>query len=132
LVENHFPTENDLLDRIAVCLSGMAAEAVVFESRSIGSGGTFGSDVERATSIARRMVGSYGLGKTPIFISSVEGIQGTPLPDALESEAVSILETQYARVFSTLKNERERLIALAADVVSNRLVTIERASGIDG
>lgn len=132
LVENHFPTENDLLDRIAVCLSGMAAEAVVLESRSIGSGGTVGSDVERATSIARRMVGSYGLGKTPIFVSVVEGIRDTALPNVLEMEVIDILQAQYSRVVARLTNEKEQLVALAADVVSNRSVKIERTSSTRG
>ncbi|PTM91968.1 AAA family ATPase [Mycoplana dimorpha] len=60
LTEDHVPTETSLLNRMAVGLAGMAAEAAVFGDRSLGSGGTIGSDIERASSIARRLVGSYG------------------------------------------------------------------------
>ncbi|MGO8661538.1 hypothetical protein ACC805_12260 [Rhizobium ruizarguesonis] len=60
---DHFPTETTVFNRIAVSLAGMAAELVVFGDRSIGAGGIVGSDIERATAVARRMVGIYGLGK---------------------------------------------------------------------
>lgn len=65
LQDDNLPTETVLLDRIAVSLAGMAAEAAVFADRSLGAGGLIGSDVELATGIARRMVGSYGFGGTP-------------------------------------------------------------------
>lgn len=127
--DDHFPTESSLLNRIAVCLSGMAAEAVVFNNRSVGSGGVTGSDIERATAIARRMVGSYGLGKSPVFVGSVEVVGDTQLRHGLDEEVVEILQTQYERATAILKNEKERLLELAADVVNNPTVTIERRSG---
>ncbi|MBY3201775.1 AAA family ATPase [Rhizobium laguerreae] len=129
--EDHFPTESGLLDRIAVCLAGMAAESVVFDNRSIGSGGVAGSDVERATAIARRMVGSYGLGKSPVFVTNVELIGSQRLPCRLESEVIEILKTQYERTIAILNSEKARLIELASDVVNNRTVRIERGSDTD-
>lgn len=128
LNEDHFPTESGLLNRIGVCLSGMAAEAVVFENRSIGAGGIIGSDVERATAIARKMVGSYGLGKSPVFISSAELIGDIPLPHDLESEVIEILRSQYQRAVTILASEKTRLVELASDVVANKTVKIERVS----
>lgn len=131
LNHDHFPTESGLLNRIAVCLSGMAAEAVVFENRSIGAGGVIGSDVERATTIARRMVGSYGLGKYPVFITNVDLVGDQLLPQQLETEVVEILQAQYERVITILRNEKGRLVQLASDVVANRTVKIERGSKTD-
>jgi ATP-dependent Zn protease len=126
LTDDHLPTETSLLNRIAVALAGMAAEAVVFGDRSVGSGGVVGSDVERASSIARRMVGSYGLGSTPVFIANVEELAATDLPECLEKEAMEIVGAQYDRVLTMLTEERERLVSLASDAVSHRLVRIDR------
>ncbi|MDW9645888.1 hypothetical protein [Sinorhizobium meliloti] len=81
LVQDRFPTETNLRNRIAVSYAGMAAEAAVFGDRSVGSGSTVGSDVERATSIARRMVGSFGLGKTPIFLGTPKTSQTGRCPN---------------------------------------------------
>ncbi|NKQ88693.1 AAA family ATPase [Rhizobium ruizarguesonis] len=126
LVPDYFPTATTLRNRIAVSLSGMAAEVAVFGDPSIGSGGTIGSDVERATAVARRMVGSYGLGKTPVFMGTVKELADKPLPERLEVEVSQIIGEEYERMLSMMTEERERVLALAADVVTHRMVKIER------
>ncbi|WP_164842950.1 AAA family ATPase [Sinorhizobium meliloti] len=126
LIDDYLPTEATLLNRIAIALAGMAAEAVVFQYRSIGSGGVVGSDVERATAIARRLVGSYGLGKTPVFLGTVEEVVGKPMPESLENEVVETLRVQYERAFNMLVDDRDRVVELAADVVAHGQVKIER------
>ncbi|NKL91699.1 AAA family ATPase [Rhizobium leguminosarum] len=126
LVPDYFPTATTLRNRIAVSLSGMAAEVAVFGDPSIGSGGTIGSDVERATAVARRMVGSYGLGKTPVFMGTVKELADKPLPERLEVEVSQIIGEEYERMLSMMTEERERVLALAVDVVTHRMVKIER------
>lgn len=131
LTEDHVPTETSLLNRMAVALAGMAAEAAVFGDRSLGSGGAIGSDIERASSIARRLVGSYGLGSTPIFIGPVEELDEKGLPENLEKEVSEIVAAQYHRVLAMLTGERDRLASLAADAVNHRSVRIERGATAD-
>lgn len=131
LVEDHIPTESRLLDRIAVALGGMAAEAVVFGDRSIGSGGVTGSDIERATAIARRMVASYGFAGTPLFIGSAEAVSSTTLPRDLEGQMVGIIGGQYDRVLGMLGSERGKLVALAGDAVTYQRVSIDRHTDFD-
>ncbi|MEY9829743.1 cell division protease FtsH [Sinorhizobium fredii] len=126
LTEDHLPTETTLLNRIAVAMAGMAAEAAVFGDRSAGSGGVIGSDVERASSIARRMVGSYGLGSKPVFIATVEELAEKGLPEWLEKEANEIVWGQYDRVFAMLTEELDHVVSLASDAVNHRTVRIER------
>lgn len=128
LIEDHLPTESSLLNRIAIALAGMAAEEAVFGDRSLGSGGMFGSDVERATTIARRMVASYGLGKTPVFIGQADQLGGLVLPASFEDEAIAILKTEYDRVSAMLAGQKGRVIALARDAATHRKVKIERNS----
>ncbi|MCZ7454367.1 AAA family ATPase [Rhizobium rhizogenes] len=131
MAPDRLPTEKGLLNRIAVALSGMAAEAVVFAERSIGAGGTTGSDVERATTIARRMIGSYGFGRIPIFNARVECVCDEPLPAVLEEEVMDILKTQYDRVLRILTEERAKVISLAKDAVSHGVISIARESSSD-
>lgn len=132
LVDHNLPTETVLLNRIAVGLAGMAAEATVFADRSLGSGGIIGSDVEVATGIARRLVGSYGLGETPIFLAIPEELTGKKMPAALEEEAMKILRTQYERVLRILITEKDGIIALAGDAAALGRVRIERQVPGDG
>jgi cell division protease FtsH len=126
LVDDYLPTETTLLNRIAVALAGMAAEAAVFDDRSLGSGGLIGSDIERATAIARRLVGAYGLGKAPVFYASVEEVAGKTLPAGLDDEVTEIVRSQYERVLAMLAHQRDRLLALAGDAAAHGLVRIER------
>lgn len=130
LFEDNLPTETVLLNRIAMSLAGMAAEAVVFGDRSLGSGGLVGSDIEHATSIARRLVGSYGLGDTPFFFATPEELDDERMPPALEAEAMKILREQYERVLGILSREKDQLIALASEAVAHGKVMIERDAGL--
>ncbi len=127
LEPDHFPTETTLLNRIAVSLAGMAAELVVFGDRSIGAGGIVGSDIERATALARRMVGSYGLGKSPVFIGTVKELADKPLPEKMEAEVAQILEDQWKRVRDMLMEDRDRILGLASDIVTYGTVKLERS-----
>ncbi|MDK1376834.1 MULTISPECIES: AAA family ATPase [unclassified Sinorhizobium] len=126
LTEDHLPTETSLLNRIAVALAGMAAEAAVFGDRSVGSGGIMGSDIERATSLARRMVGTYGFGSKPVFLGTVQDLVDAPLPERFENEALDIVGVQYDRVLKMLADERDRVLALATEAVNHRALKIER------
>ncbi|PDS95479.1 hypothetical protein CO659_22825 [Rhizobium sp. S9] len=131
LIPDYFPTATSLRNRIAVSLAGMAAEIAVFGDPSIGSGGEIGSDVERATAIARRMVGSYGLGKTPVFMGTVKELANKPLPERLEVEVSQMLAEENERMLSMMTEERERVLALAADIVTHGTVKIERGGLAD-
>lgn len=104
----------------------MAAEAVVFNDRSLGSGGLIGSDVEQATAIARRLVGSYGLGGTPFFVANPEELDDTRMPPGLEAEAMKTLREQYERVLDVLSGEKDQLIALATEAATYSTVMIGR------
>jgi ATP-dependent Zn protease len=124
VVEDNLPTEASLLNRIAVGYGGMAAEAVVFDARSVGSGGVLGSDIEHVTAIARRMIGSYGFGKTPLYLGAVDSLGHKPLPERLEKEAMKILNGQYSRALDILAGEHKRIVSLATDAASHKSVRI--------
>ncbi|MEZ6137369.1 MAG: ATP-dependent zinc metalloprotease FtsH [Pirellulaceae bacterium] len=50
-------SENELLDQLVVFLAGRAAESMIYDETSVGAE----NDLERATSIARRMVTHWGM-----------------------------------------------------------------------
>ncbi len=50
-------SRNDLLNQLAYALGGLAAEQLIFHDPTTGSS----SDIEKATSVARRMVTSFGM-----------------------------------------------------------------------
>jgi ATP-dependent Zn protease len=104
----------------------MAAEYLVFGDCSIGSGGVHGSDVERATTIARRLVYSYGLGNTPIFADMDHRSKEIAINWRLEDNVFEILDTQYERVLVMLEAARDRVISLAKEAMLNLRVKIER------
>ncbi len=126
LEEDYFPTETGLRNRIAVSLAGMAAEKAVFGDRSIGGGGTRGTDVELATTVARRMIGSYGLGKVPVFIGTVRELRDKPLPEPFEAEVSQIVDEEWNRALAMLTEQQDRVLDLAKHVVVHRSLKIER------
>ncbi|MFK0382312.1 AAA family ATPase [Agrobacterium sp. NPDC090273] len=121
--EKHIPTDATLCNGIAVSYAGMGAEFVVFGDRSTGSG----SDVERATTIARRLVYSYGLGNTPIFAEMNPRVKDSAINWRLEDNVFEILDAQYERVLAMLEPQRDRIIALAKEVMLSLHIKIECA-----
>jgi len=65
--DRYLLTEPELQDRLAVLLGGRAAEEIIFESISTGAS----DDLQKATSMARRMVEQFGMSPKigPIAIS---------------------------------------------------------------
>lgn len=121
------PTEKQLLARMRTMLAGMAAEEVVFGTRSIGSGGIQGSDLDQATRLAYRLVGSYGLGKWLRFQVDANWVDQSfqPTPE-LRVEADGILGREYRATKELLTKEKAQLMRMAAELVVDREIRIGR------
>ncbi|MGO8172511.1 AAA family ATPase [Rhizobium ruizarguesonis] len=122
-----FPTEKDLFAKIRIMLGGTAAEEVVFGSRSIGAGGVEGSDLDQATRLAYRLVGSYGLGKWLRYQVAANRVDESfvPAPE-LRSEVDGILAREYRATKELLSKEKARLMRLAAELVVDRQMRIDK------
>lgn len=128
-----------LRGRIAGALGGMAAEEVVFGVVTTGAE----SDLEQVTTIARAMVGRWGMSEAigPLSVLPAEGqemnaaqysAQGTL--DAVDVETRKIVDECYADATATLREHRAKLDALAAALLENETLdeaAAYRAAGID-
>ncbi|TAV92056.1 AAA family ATPase [Rhizobium leguminosarum] len=121
------PTEKDLLANIRIMLGGTAAEEVIFGNRSIGAGGVEGSDLEQATRLAYRLVGSYGLGKWLRYQVGSTRVDESfvPAPE-LRVEVDGILAREYRTTKDLLTKEKARLLRLAAELVVDRQMRIDK------
>lgn len=121
------PTDKQLLARMRTMLAGMAAEDVVFGARSIGSGGVHGSDLDQATRLAYRLVGSYGLGKWLRFQVDANWVDQSfqPTPE-LRAEVDGILGREYRATRELLTKEKAQLMRMAAELVVDREIRFGR------
>lgn len=126
-------TRSELIDRIAVLLGGRAAEILVFDEKTAGAG----SDIERATRIARAMVMEYGMSDlgamnfSPQHETEEYGrgwSEPQRISDRLQEKvdsAISDLITEGEKqAMSILKKYRKQL-----DEVSEKLLKIETLDG---
>ncbi len=100
-------------DHIAMCLAGSAAEEISYGARSPGSGGTDGSDLQRATILSLKLEASYGLGGGLSYRASTD-----------EAELLNVLSTDTdlrARVDRTLAKQFLR----AETILQKRIDALE-------
>lgn len=126
-------TKSELIDRIAVLLGGRAAEELIFNEQTAGAG----SDIERATRIARAMVTEYGMSEmgamhfAPLHESDDYGkAWGEPqrISDRLQEKVDDAINEFIAqgekRAKSILKKYSKQL-----DAVSEQLLEVETLDG---
>ncbi|MBD1546245.1 hypothetical protein [Roseibium aggregatum] len=119
------------LDKIAVLLAGHAAEGLFFDEPSDGSGLVAGSDLERATLLAARLMASSGLADDLIFRSE---ISGSALRNLIKNDRVfagdcnQILGSQRKRVTALLKRKKHQLRAVSDSLLRSKTLSSEQIS----
>jgi cell division protease FtsH len=129
-----------LIGRLAVMLGGRAAEEVVFGQPTTGAE----SDLKQATSLARRMVGlwgmsdelgpiSYGVGETQPFLGRElaaprEYAEATAA--RIDKAVATLIGQARDRARALLTSERAALDALAAELVAHEAVGAARIDEI--
>jgi cell division protease FtsH len=121
---------DELNDMLAVLLAGRAAELIVFEKISTGAG----NDLERATDMARRMVGELGMSpalgnvaylrRPSNFLGTAEnGISySESTAQTIDREVQRIIGEQYDRAIEMLRKDRAILNALATRLLEVEVV----------
>lgn len=125
-------------DEMCATLGGRAAEKVIFDKISTGAL----SDLEKVTKQARAMVTIYGLndtiGNLTYYDSSGQDAYGFNKPysedtaQIIDREISKIIEEQYARAISVLKEHKEKLTELAERLLEKEVIFKEDLEKIFG
>jgi cell division protease FtsH len=131
--------EPEIYAKIKVALGGRAAEEVVFGETSTGAE----SDIQQLTEIARQMVGRWGMSSAvgPVAVIPRDGA-GPLLPGVAEvspetqrlvdDEVRRIVEESHAEVLTLLRENREKLDALASALLEHETLDEDDAYAAAG
>lgn len=119
--DRYILTRNELLDELATILGGRAAEELILGDASTGAQ----DDIEKATALARQMVGEYGMSDSigPLFVGpkSNEVFLGKELASpAGHSESVA------AEVDREVRNLVQEARSKARSIIEANVETIDR------
>jgi len=110
--------------RLTTLLAGYAAEQLVFGEPSSGAGNGPGSDLARATDLARRMLFEWGMGDTLTHLPA-SGALVWP-GDAVDHAVQDVLGKCLEQAQGILRQDRDRLTAVAELLLTERELSKER------
>jgi cell division protease FtsH len=117
-------TYDDHFQRLQVLLAGRAGEAETFGAPSQGAGGSVGSDLQQATSLASAMAASCGLAGPPVFLG--------PVTDTERLLSFPEVRVAAIKILTRAEDACRRLIAqnrAALEEVAARLLADGRVDG---
>jgi cell division protease FtsH len=127
LEDKYSVTRNELLDQLAYAMGGRVAEEIVFHDPTTGAS----NDIEKATSIARKMVTEYGmsadlgavkLGTTQgdMFLGRDMGHQrdySEQISEKVDLEVRKIIEQAHDEAWKVINDNRDILDKLASELL---------------
>jgi cell division protease FtsH len=134
--ERSITTTEQILDDMCSTLGGRAAELVTFGKISTGAL----SDLEKVTKQAYAMVSIYGLndkiGNISYYDSQGRDAFTKPYSDdtakTIDEEVSKLIESQYQRAIQLLKDNKEKLQALADKLLTSEVIFKEDLQTIFG
>lgn len=140
LDDKYSVTRNELLDQLTYAMGGRVAEEIVFHDPTTGAS----NDIEKATSIARRMVTEYGmsadLGAVKLGQASGEVFLGRDMghqrdysdavAQSVDAEVRALIDHAHTEAWTVLMNNRAILDRLATELLEketldhNQLATL--------
>jgi len=140
LDDKYSVTRNELLDQLTYAMGGRVAEEIVFHDPTTGAS----NDIEKATSIARRMVTEYGmsadLGAVKLGQASGEVFLGRDMghqrdysdavAQSVDAEVRALIDHAHTEAWTVLINNRAILDRLATELLEketldhNQLATL--------
>jgi len=130
--DRYLQSKAEFEDKIAGMLGGNASEKLIFGDTTTGAS----NDIEKATSLARRMVTEFGMsekmgplafGKRDemVFLGRDIGEQRNYSDDVarqIDEEVRAIIDKAYARATDVLTTHKDRLIQLAERLVAQETI----------
>jgi cell division protease FtsH len=129
LEDKYSVTRNELLDQLAYAMGGRVAEEIVFHDPTTGAS----NDIEKATSIARKMVTEFGMsadvGAVKLGQSSGEMFLGRDMghqrdyseriAERVDAEVRALIEKAHDEAWEVLNANRDILDALAGQLLEH-------------
>ncbi|MES0881773.1 AAA family ATPase [Roseibium sp. SCP14] len=128
-----FRVRSDYLDNIAVLLAGRSAEALLCKEPSDSAGLVAGSDLERATLTAARLLASSGLSEELVFRADVSepALKQMVKENSSFAEACNqILEAQQKRVTALLVKKMPLVKTLADELLKSKALYSPKISSV--
>ena len=120
-------TDRELNARVRVLVAGRAAEQLVFGELTSGAEG----DLDQLTTVARYMVGRWGMSSSVGMMAVLDSdSRGNASPETLalmDAEVRRIGDEAYADAMAVLRDERDRLDALAEALLAHETLDAEDA-----
>jgi len=110
--EKYTTTKREMIANLVSILGGRAAEELVFNKLTTGAG----SDLVRASEIARNMVCSYGMSELgPVVYKQQQGdfAYSQKIAENIDKEVKKIIDEAYEKAITLLTQNRDKLDALA-------------------
>ena len=138
--DKYSTTRNELLDQLAYALGGRVAEEMVFHDPSTGAS----NDIEKATSIARKMVMQYGMSENigavhlgdsggEVFLGRDMGSSreySEELAGKVDVEVRKLIEAAHDEAWRALNNNRDILDALVLELLEKETLEAARLAEI--
>jgi len=138
--DKYSTTRNEMLDQLAYMLGGRAAEELVFHDPTTGAA----NDIEKATSLARRMVTQYGmterLGAIKFGSDRGEPFLGRDIGHErdyseqvaamVDEEVRALIETAHQEAFDILVENRDVLDALVVELLDKETLDRDQVAAV--
>jgi ATP-dependent metalloprotease len=116
-------SRKQMLARLDVCMGGRVAEEMIFGYDEVTSGAS--SDIQQATSLARRMVTQWGMSdKVGVVFHSSRDDPSPEQKAIIDQEVQKLLTASYERATNILKKHRREL-----DIIARALIDRETLTG---
>ena len=126
--DKYYISKTEMEEKLVALLGGRAAEKLVLNDISTGAS----NDIEVATKIARDMVTKYGMSDNlgPIDFQGKEPYEmqmfGENIGDKIGLEVKELINTAYNRAISLLQEHRDKLDAIAEELLINEKINEEK------
>jgi cell division protease FtsH len=119
MVERHTYPKDDLQNRISILMAGRAAEEIIFDTQSTGTG----NDIRKVSELARKMVCEYGMSKElgplafgkkeePVFLGKALGRHSDysrMTAQKIDEEVRGIVVQAYKKALALIKDNLDTL-----------------------
>lgn len=140
LEDKYSTTRNELLDQLTYAMGGRVAEEIVFHDPTTGAS----NDIEKATSIARKMVTDYGMsanvGAVKLGQSSGEMFLGRDMghqrdyseqiAETVDAETRQLIEQAHDEAWQVINDNRDILDRLAMELLEKETLDHDQLAEI--